>query len=73
MTITAEQAHALIALAAALETCHKLNVNVIAKSEQVSLMINGQQRIMTHTLDHKSIREMRGIDVVGDTKLRLIQ
>lgn len=59
MTISTEQADALIALAAALEACHKLNINVVARDDRkVSLMINGQHRIVTHTLDHKAIRGM---------------
>jgi len=59
MTITTEQADALIALAAALEACHKLNMNVVGREDkQVSLMIHGQHRVITHTLDHKAIRAM---------------
>lgn len=56
MTISTEQAAALITLAAALEACHKLNMNVIGKGGEVSLMIHGRHRIVTHTLDHRAIR-----------------
>lgn len=58
MTITTEQERALDALAAALEACHKLNMNVIGKGGEVSLMIHGQHRVVTHTMDHKAVRGM---------------
>lgn len=60
MTITTEQAEALIALAAALESCHKLNINIVARDDrQVSLMIHGQHRVVTHTMDHKAVRGLQ--------------
>lgn len=58
MTISSEQAQALIALAAALEDCHKLNMNIVGRGGDVSLMIHGQHKVVTHTLDHKAIRGM---------------
>lgn len=62
MTITSEEAAALIALAAALECCHKLNMNVIGRGGDVSLMIRGQHRVVTHTLDHRAVRSMCDMD-----------
>lgn len=59
MSITTEQAEALIALAAALEECNRLNINVVAREDKlVSLMIHGKHRVVTHTMDHKAVRGM---------------
>jgi organic hydroperoxide reductase OsmC/OhrA len=59
--MTAQQTEALALLAAALEACHKLQINVIARQQQVSLLIEGRHRVLTHTLDHKAVRDAFGI------------
>lgn len=59
--MTAQQMEALTLLAEALEKCHKLHINVIARQQQVSLFVQGQHRVLTHTLDHKVVRDAFGI------------
>lgn len=56
-----KQTEALAALAEALEACHKLQINVIARQQQVSLFVEGRHLLLTHTLDHKAVRSALNI------------